>query len=329
MMKIVKPCFLLLFLAAMALFMPHARAACVTANLPALLNAPSVSVPASLPVGATIPGTEQTLHVTGSCNDPRDRGKAIISCFVGSGSTRPGLPGVYDSGLAGVGISLMNSSQHRMRGAAGLQCDASGELLGYVSDDAQMTFSFDATLALIKTANTVQSGTLDPSHALFALRADNGDGIGKPNVIRYAGSLALKAATCSVPSTSMVMALGDIPVSVFHGIGTTGPPSSGDISIHCDNAATVTYSVDSSNGFDSSLIGIVKLTQQTGMARGVGVRMSLGGKAVIPNSPLTVGQTPQTGGTLTLPVSLMYYQTQSQVTPGVANSVATVTLTYQ
>ena len=69
-MQMIKQCFFLLILGTAALFMPHAKATCTTPDLPKMINVASISVPTTLAVGATIPGTEQSVHVAGHCRVP-------------------------------------------------------------------------------------------------------------------------------------------------------------------------------------------------------------------------------------------------------------------
>lgn len=54
-MQMIKQCFFLLILASAALFMPHAKAACTTPDMPKMINVASVSVPTTLAIGETIP----------------------------------------------------------------------------------------------------------------------------------------------------------------------------------------------------------------------------------------------------------------------------------
>ncbi|MBS2288331.1 ferrous iron transporter B, partial [Salmonella enterica subsp. enterica serovar Typhimurium] len=101
-------CFFLLVLGTAALFMPHAKATCTTPDLPKMINVASISVPTTLAVGETIPGTEQIAHIAGNCDNAEDKGLEIVSCYYGTGSEIPGLKGVYDSGVPGIGVALMN-----------------------------------------------------------------------------------------------------------------------------------------------------------------------------------------------------------------------------
>ncbi|MEA3800484.1 hypothetical protein VBK06_06275 [Enterobacter hormaechei] len=67
-MQMIKQCFFLLVLGTAALFMPHAKATCTTPDLPKMINVASISVPTTLAVGETIPGTEQIAHIAGNCD---------------------------------------------------------------------------------------------------------------------------------------------------------------------------------------------------------------------------------------------------------------------
>lgn len=90
-MQMIKQCFFLLVLGTAALFMPHAKATCTTPDLPKMINVASISVPTTLAVGATIPGTEQSVHVAGHCDQSIDSGLEIVSCYYGTGAEIPGL----------------------------------------------------------------------------------------------------------------------------------------------------------------------------------------------------------------------------------------------
>lgn len=82
--------------------MPHAKATCTSPDMPKTINLSTVSVSTTLPVGATIPGTEQTVHVAGHCDNTADKGLEIVSCYYGYGTEIPGLSGVYESGVKGL-----------------------------------------------------------------------------------------------------------------------------------------------------------------------------------------------------------------------------------
>ncbi len=218
-MQMIKQCFFLLVLGTAALFMPHAKATCTTPDLPKMINVASISVPTTLAVGATIPGTEQSVHVAGHCDQSIDSGLEIVSCYYGTGAEIPGLKGVYESGVPGVGVALMNDQGQRISGAGGVQCDSRGTPVGYVSGDGTQSFNFDVTLELVKTSDAVTSGTLVQSQTEFGIGVFGHEGIGSPNHIAYAGNVILHQVTCSVSPKNLTVNLGDFPVSDFMSVG--------------------------------------------------------------------------------------------------------------
>ena len=96
----------------------------------------------------------------------------------------PGLKGVYESGVPGVGVALMNDQGQRISGAGGVQCDSRGTPVGYVSGDGTQSFNFDVTLELVKTSDAVTSGTLVQSQTEFGIGVFGHEGIGSLTILR-------------------------------------------------------------------------------------------------------------------------------------------------
>ncbi len=250
-MQIAKSLLLLVVLTTAALFVPHAKANCVSPNLPALLSLASISVPTSLPVGSTIPGTERSVHATGNCNYAPDAGQPIIACYNGFGNEIPGIPGVYETGVAGIGVSIRNTKGVRVRGAADQVCSAITPL-GLVSDtmtNGSYPFNFDATLELVKTSETVASGSLTTSNTQFNLAVRRLDAVGEPNTLSYSGDVVVKEVTCTVSPKSLTIILGDFPVSRFTGAGTVVAQSTFNIGMLCDQDVQPEMMIASANGF--------------------------------------------------------------------------------
>ena len=326
-MQIAKQCFLLLILATAALFMPHAKASCQTPNIPALLSLSSISVATSLPVGEAIPGTERSVHVAGECLMDIDVGLPIIACYNGFGQEIPGLPGVYASGVSGVGVALRNEQGQRVTGAAAQICPATMPV-GKVATDGSRSFSFDVTLELVKTSETVDSGPLTPSNTQFNIGVYGQEGIGYPNSISYSGDVQVKAVTCAVTPPSITVTLGDLPLSDFTGPGKIVGQKTTDITITCDQDVQPELMMASANGYESDYAGVIKLTPESGVATGVGVRLLFNGQTPKFNTYMT---TPLAHANVPLPVpfSVAYEQTAAEVIPGSANAVATITLGYK
>ncbi|HBC5384954.1 fimbrial protein [Citrobacter koseri] len=329
-MQMIKQCFFLLILASAALFMPHAKAACTTPDMPKMINVASVSVPTTLAIGETIPGTEQTVHVAGQCDQSIDSGLEIVSCYYGTGAEIPGLRGVYDSGVPGVGIALMNEQGQRISGAGGVQCDSRGTPIGYVSSDGQQSFNFNVTLELVKTGSDVTSGTLVQAQTEFGIGVFGHEGIGSPNHIAYAGNVDLETVTCSVLPKNLTVNLGDFPISDFMGVGTLSMPAQNfNVTVNCNSTVQPEVKITSANGYESGFAGVMKLTQQSGMATGVGVRMLFDGNIATFDNYVNTQSEAKANETLDIPFQVRYEQISGDVTPGPANTIATITLAYK
>lgn len=329
-MQMIKQCFFLLVLGTAALFMPHAKATCTSSDLPRQINVAAISVSSTLPVGATIPGTEQTVHVAGNCFNPSDYGLPIVACYYGSGLEIPGLSGVYESGVEGVGVALMNDKGQRITGAGGMYCNSTATPLGFVSTDSSEAFNFNVTLELVKTSDTVKSGSLSQAQSKFGIGVYQHEGISDPNTISYAGNVELQNVTCSVLPKNLTVNLGDFPVSDFVSVGMLSSPAQNfDVTVNCNSTVQPEVKVTSANGYESAFEGVLKLTQQTGVATGVGVRMLFDDHIATFDTYVNTQSEAIANETLVIPFEVRYEQVSDVVTPGPANTVATITLAYK
>ena len=293
-----------------------------------------IVVSRALPVGSDIPGTQRDYTFSGSCKNrfgwaPVTPGHPIIACYYGTGTEIAGFPGVYKTGVEGIGIALQNSAGRRIKGA-GRQCDTRADALGYISSDASMTFGFAVKLTLVKTADTTISGTLDAAQTQFGMGVyDTGLGIGNQgpqNYVSYTGDIIYKSVSCTVPSTLNVV-MGTVPVSQFSGPGSTSAEQTLNIPVRCDDKVTVNTSI-SSQRYLSTANGIIALTNETGVAQGFGVQVLYNGNPVQFDTFFPVGHIPEAGASIALPLTFRYYQDTPEIIPGSANAVATLTMMY-
>lgn len=324
----VAQCFSMLILLACGLFfMPHAKASCTTPSIPFTANMASVAVSSTLDVGAVIPGTEQTVEVHGSCSEGHE-GNVIIACYYGTGAEVAGYPGVYDTGVEGIGITLVNQQGQRIIGG-GAWCDTRNTPLGYVSSDGNDTFNFTATLALVKTSTHIGTGSLLQAQTQFGVGVYGREGLGSPNTISYSGNIAYKVVTCSVDPKSLTITLGDFPESQFTAPGVTTAWHPFSVNVLCNDPVEIGVKVSSANGYEASLPGVMKLTQEAGAATGLGVRMQTNGQPTVFDAYVLVGGIARADTSLAIPFQVQYYQVANSVTPGSANTVATITVSYR
>ncbi len=320
-------CVLALF-AALFLFMPQAFAACSTADLPWTATPGTLTVPATLSVGSAIPGSAQSHRVKGRC-DAADSGKPITACHLGEGEEVPGMPGVWRSGIAGVGIELLNSAGQPVRGRAA-HCDSRSTPLGYVSSDG--SFNVTLTMQLIKTASTTgEQASTTVHNGIWSLGIYPDQKLGQLNAVRYGGNLALKATTCSVDPKSLNVSLGNFAVSQFTHVGNTSDWRTFNLTATCTDAVTMTARITSPNGATSISDGNDVLNINAGIdsASGVGVKMMVGGVLLRYDYPIPFGDQTVPNQPFNLPFQVQYYQTAEVVTAGRANTLATIDIEYQ
>ncbi len=320
-------CVLALF-AALFLFMPQAKAACSTADLPWTATPGTLTVPATLSVGSAIPGSAQSHRVKGRC-DAADSGKPITACHLGPGEEIPGMPGVWRSGIEGIGIELLNSAGQPVRGRAA-HCDSRSTPLGYVSSDG--SFNVTLTMQLIKTATTTgEQASTTVHNGIWSLGIYPDQKLGQLNAVRYGGNLALKATTCSVDPKSLNVSLGNFAVSQFTHVGSTSDWRTFNLTATCTDAVTMTARITSPNGATSISDGNDVLNINAGIdsASGVGVKMMVGGVLLRYDYPIPFGDQTVPNQPFNLPFQVQYYQTAEVVTAGRANTLATLDIEYQ
>src|SRR6266702_2385863 len=131
----------------------NARADCPVATLPMTLTYGNIAVSNSLAVGDVIPGTVKTFTLAGKCGASKTYNIPVVACASGQ-SLVAGMPGVFTTGLAGVGMRMRNSSGTPLNSSGTCSTDAS---LGNTAADG--SFNVSGTVELVKTGATT-AGTI-------------------------------------------------------------------------------------------------------------------------------------------------------------------------
>lgn len=142
-------------------------------------------------------------------------------------------------------------------------------------------------------------------------------------------SFKVTSLACSLSSTSINVPLGDVLASKFTGVGVTAGDKSFDLGLTCDKDAKINVSLAGTQNTDTSETSVLALTSagQTGTASGVGVQLLYGGTPLKINNNILLKTS--AGGQETLPFTARYYQTLADISAGLANSSATLNITYQ
>ncbi|WP_422526543.1 fimbrial protein [Serratia fonticola] len=175
---------------------------------------------------------------------------------------------------------------------------------------------------LVKTAQSTSSGISLGGIILKAGVVNQG------SVYSYTlKPFIIQTVACSVSNPTIVVPMGKISKSAFHGVGSVTARRPFTIDLNCDAGARVAVTLVGTTGSNDT-IGVLELNPDTNKASGVGVQI------LQQNTPIRLGTAIKTGvahslGPYSIPFSARYFQTKDSVTAGTANSTATFTMTYQ
>ncbi len=290
------------------------------------MNLGRVVIPGDLPVGATIITWTTSINQPGTVMTCDRQGGEIVRADVVQGQLVPGYSKVYTTGVPGVGIRM---SRKTANAATSMVYPAT------FSAVANTTYTLDAstfTVELIKTAPTTGSGPLvagqyssyhlgsDPAHPLLTTWVQ-GEGI----------TIVSPSCTVDAGSKNIAVNFGSVPQSSFGGVGTTAASRDFTISLQCQRSpGNVLVRLDATAD-PSSSPGVMQISQTAGRAQGVGIQLldKRNGQPVVYGGNINSGNSAGGPGTLQVPFTARYYQTESGIVPGEADGIATFTIEYQ
>ena len=238
----------------------------------------------------------------------------------------PGYPvGYYETGVPGYSI-VVHSGDNKNAAAyrsPALEIPSTGGASESVFAQADLTTMY---LVIYKTASNTSSGPIKVGkYAEFSTDKLGGGWI-YPITLNITGG-TITTTACSLVSTSINVPLDDVFDIKFTGV-TTGDKGF-DIGLTCDKDAKINVSLAGTQNSDTTDTSVLALTNagQSGTATGVGIQLLYGGVPLKINNNILLKTS--AGGQETLQFTARYYQTNKLVTPGKANSNATLNITYQ
>ncbi|WP_233838253.1 fimbrial protein [Paraburkholderia sp. ZP32-5] len=260
---------------------------------------------------------------------------------------------VWNTNLAGVGIAVaVNASggscstsyqdlaAKNISGWTGTLCVGSGGGFNY-------RYTGLVEVALVKIGD-ITAGTVNNLGTIFkATVATNVSGVVKVGtstaISNTSGSTfmwnylmgsapAVSVQACSTPDVSVD--LGSHPLSEFTGIGSPLNPNPTKFNVAFNNCPSgfnkIQYQFIPVNAVLDPTNGVIALSSDSS-ATGIGIQLKDGNQAVLKyNTQYTLSSyNTATGGSYTIPLTANYYQTAASVTPGSANAVLQLTLSYQ
>ena len=276
---------------------------------------------------------------------PINERKALGWCNLWGGTSRgefvnaaqqqpvPGFPNVYQTGVAGVGISVFRDS---------------GRIQEFYPHTVPLRASWKDLIGgqfrvrLIKTAAQTGSGLIAPN-GRFTTYYFDGDTAARPQLtssFRGTGTTVV-SPTCEVQAGSRNIAVdfGSVPNSSFNGVGSRAVDRDFEIRLNCQGSNVATFQSNIGVRLDavqdsSSMPGVLRLDAASNSATRIGIELVQRDGAT--ERELRFGQTINVGPTtpgisvLTLPLRARYVQTQAgAVGAGVANGQATFTVQYE
>lgn len=288
-------------LLALALFKaPACLANCVAnAGFPAVVTyGPTLLVDRGLGLGDPIPGTVRTFEASGTCtrdrNGPAPRvpteGAEIVVCTRSNGSTAvPGLPGVYTTGIQGVGMAIRDKYGNRVINAQGEQCHSVFDYLTASGDPVRpLAYQVSGSVELVKTTDAgvpVGGGTLNPSLYQFlfgvyeTLWLLNGSINSNPAAVMPSGNITIASVTCAADYPARTY-LPTVDRAALPGVGSAAGDTRFRIGLVCDQRTRVGITMNAAPGVEvrDAANGVIGLLNEgaVGVARGFGLRITQG-----------------------------------------------------
>lgn len=287
---------------------------------PPSLPESSITVPAGAKVGDLIGQSEANFSVRLLANaiqfsfgEPGDLVLQAFTYLTATALTYNGIP-VYQTPWQGVGLAMSLNGQPGLWDIYAPRSTPVGYVLGG-----------NAKYYLVKTGD-IASGVMPPfTPFLFnytCLRATNARRLGETNFPPI--NIAVEGCRLSTPSKQVF--LGKINRRTLSGIGSVSGNTPFSIAMECNANTKVDLEIrgEMANGNRQVLAATPSKDAATGVGLQIlrnGIPFELGSKADMLNQTLV--------GINEIPLSVQYYQTRENVTPGEVNAVAQFTVSYR
>ncbi|HHA0035748.1 TPA: fimbrial protein [Yersinia enterocolitica] len=318
---------LILLLAGIYGFMPSTSYANVQCDV---ASAGDIRMTPVIIYNTDIPTTWNYLYVRGprmdcSFTHPQERMGKLIFEIDPSAPSNIAYPEAFDTNLRGVGLKHEITGNPACTLSTPLQIACNIKLI-------DQRVHFVIRRLFFKTDQQQDFGIINiPQGYIKYYLEEDGPASAKdlPGILDAAQGIVSKNG-CTLDTPNLNFDLGKHQQKAFSAVGSFGREITQSIILSCDPKTKYSLTV---NGDDAGKSGVIKLTQEPGVASGIGVQL-LAGKnkdPVVLGSAKEMGTSAAKGTDLeaTIDITARYYQTDAQITPGKANASATFTMTYQ
>ncbi|WP_336222348.1 fimbrial protein [Citrobacter amalonaticus] len=296
-------------------FINNAYADCTISLITRTVNFGNVLVQRDAPVGSVLATQTTPASGTGFVNCPAGSG-GYVKYSMDYSTTTLGNH-IYATNIPGVGITA--------QGGNGMYMDYPATYSGYNTGPIVLTDTSPKVFTLIKTSPLIQSGVLDSKRLMS--EGFGYSGVYSDALVISMGDASITVLACSINTPVVNVVMGDYLTSEFSGIGHTTAPHEVPIMLDCDAGARINAVVVAEADTSTTQAGAIKVS--SGGATGVAVQLlDKNGTAVKLNQKFLVDTT-TASGQYNFNWTARYLQTQSTVTTGKADAVATIQLTYE
>jgi len=238
------------------------------------------------------------------------------------------MPGVYTTGISGVGMRLRNGSGTPIVRGAGQDCHSVISQLG-----AGGSYSFSGSLELVRISGTIASDSVLSASQFTWLFGVYQTGFLLHTNNRYnsriypTGTIGLKSIACT-PSFPAVVTLPKVNTSELRSVGATAGMAGFNIGLRCDEGAKLGITLNAAPGLTVLNAPSGILGTQPGGAAGVGVQILDRSLNPVPMSSQFNLGTINENVQHTFPFSARYIRVGA-LTPGTVTSAMTFTFDYQ
>lgn len=331
--------FLLFLLSLMAFRIPVALAdgSCQTVTPDTTINIPNMTVRHDTPIGAELGTVVISPPIaTYACS----KGFNYQQFFVrGAGLPAGQINGVniykYGTTAAGIGYAVYGSSPSSCVSFLAVTGDNSLDPNIRNLCDVNGTFGTQPIQGVVKLVfykiGTITAGPKKGQQvAGFALRNNLSDWV-YPEPRINSSPFTVTTVGCTINRDQIDVPLGEVGMEELANAGSTASEKAFSIPISCDTGTKVklTLTAGSAGVYDNTT-GLLNLTDASSSATAHGVKIQIlsNDLPVIYEKSLDVG-TQQGSGLFTIPLKARYYRVAESIRPGIANSTATYTITYE
>ncbi|WP_261373949.1 fimbrial protein [Yersinia aldovae] len=280
-----------------------------------------------------LPGTSKNMYARGirldcSLANPQQNFGRLVFEMDPAARINAAYPEAFDTNLAGVGIKF------EVTGNPGVctMLDTTKIVCTINPTPKVQRVHFVIRRNLFKTAPIQEFGPINIPQGYIKYYLEN-DGPGNaknlPGILDAASGIVNKNG-CTLDTPNLNFNLGEHQQNTFKGIGNTGQEITQPIILSCNPKTKYSLKV---NDTSTGVPGVIKLTQEPGVATGIGVQLLAGKNRV----PVVLGSAQEMGTSMagskdseqTIDITARYYQTDTTITPGKANASATFTVTYE